>query len=53
MMDAWTTPIRRLEGITYWVIENPEAIHNFINTKVLKQWGIKNRVTITSKTQGV
>ena len=38
MMDTWTTPIRRLEGVTYWVIENPEAIHDFINIEVRKEW---------------
>lgn len=38
MRDTWTTPIRRLEGITYWVIENPEAIHDFINTEIRKEW---------------
>ena len=37
MRDTWTTPIRRLEGITYWVIENPEAIHDFINTEIRKE----------------
>jgi len=36
-MDTWTTPLRRLEGITYWVIENPEAIHDFINVEVRKE----------------
>jgi hypothetical protein len=38
MMDKWTTPIRRLEGVTYWVIEDPEAIRDFINTEVRKEW---------------
>jgi hypothetical protein len=32
------TPIRRLEGIAYWVIADPEAIHDFINTEVRKEW---------------
>jgi hypothetical protein len=32
------TPIRRLNGITYWVIENPEGIHDFINTEIRKEW---------------
>jgi len=36
--STWTTPIRRLEGIAYWVIENPEAIRDFINTDVRKEW---------------
>ena len=33
-----TTPLRRLEGITYWVIEDPEAIRDFINKEVRKEW---------------
>jgi len=33
-----TTPLRRLEGITYWVIDDPEAIRDFINTEVRKEW---------------
>jgi len=33
-----STPIRRLEGITYWVIEDPEAIHDFTNTEIRKEW---------------
>jgi len=32
------TPLRRLEGITYWVIEDPEAIHDFINKEIRKEW---------------
>jgi hypothetical protein len=32
------TPIRRLDGITYWVIEDPEAIHDFINTEIRHEW---------------
>ena len=32
------TPIRRLEGVTYWVIEDSEAIHDFVNTEVKKEW---------------
>jgi len=32
------TPVRRLEGITYWVIENSEGIHDFINTEIRKEW---------------
>jgi len=31
-------PIRRLDGITYWVIEDPNAIHDFINTEIRKEW---------------
>jgi hypothetical protein len=33
-----STPVRRLEGITYCVIEDPEAIHDFINTEIKRQW---------------
>jgi hypothetical protein len=32
------TPIRRLEGITYWVIEDPDGIHDYINTEIRKEW---------------
>jgi hypothetical protein len=32
------TPIRRLEGIAYWVLEDPEAIHDFINAEIRKEW---------------
>jgi hypothetical protein len=32
------TPIRRLDGTTYWVIENPEGIYDFINTEIRKEW---------------
>jgi len=32
------TPIRRLEGISYWVIEDPEAIRDYVNTEVRKEW---------------
>ena len=30
--------IRRLEGITYWVIEDSNEIYDFINTEVRKEW---------------
>lgn len=36
--DSLKTPIRRLEGITYWVIEDPDAIYDFINKEVRKEW---------------
>jgi len=32
------TPIRRLEGITYWVVEDPDAIYDLINSEVRKEW---------------
>jgi hypothetical protein len=32
------TPIRRLEGISYWVIDDPDAIYDFINTEIRKEW---------------
>ena len=32
------TPIRRLKGITYWVIEDPDAIHDFMNNELQKEW---------------
>jgi hypothetical protein len=33
-----STPIRRLEGISYWVIDDPDAIHDFINSEVRREW---------------
>ena len=38
MTKFLNTPIRRLEGVAYWVIEDPEAIYDFINTEVKKEW---------------
>lgn len=38
MANLSATPIRRLEGITYWVIDDPEAVFDFINTEVRKEW---------------
>lgn len=32
------TPIRRLEGIAYWVIEDPEGMHDFISSDIRKEW---------------
>lgn len=32
------TPIRRLDGITYWVIKDPDAIYDFINNEIRKEW---------------
>jgi len=32
------TPIRRLNGITYWVIEDSDGIYDFINTEIRKEW---------------
>jgi len=32
------TPIRRLHGIAYWVIEDPDAIHDFINNELRREW---------------
>jgi hypothetical protein len=33
-----STPIRRLEGITYWVIDDPDAIYDFVNSEIRKEW---------------
>lgn len=30
--------MRRLDGISYWVIEDHAAIHDFINTEIRKEW---------------
>lgn len=38
MERSLKTPVRRLEGITYWVIEDSEGIHDFINTEIRKEW---------------
>ncbi len=32
------TPLRRLDGISYWVIDDPSGIYDFINTEVRKEW---------------
>lgn len=32
------TPLRRLQGITYWVIDDEDGIRDFINTNVRKEW---------------
>jgi hypothetical protein len=32
------TPVRRLEGISYWVIDDSDAIHDFVNTEIRKEW---------------
>jgi hypothetical protein len=32
------TPIRRLKGISYWVIDDPDAIHDFVNSEIRKEW---------------
>ncbi len=32
------TTLRRLQGITYWVIENPGEIVDFINSNIRKEW---------------
>ena len=37
-MKQFSTPIRRLEGVTYWVIEDPDGIYDFINTEIRKEW---------------
>lgn len=37
-MNFLNTPLRRLGGISYWVIEDPEAIHDYVNTEIRKEW---------------
>lgn len=32
------TPIRRQEGLSYWVIEDSGAIYDFINNEVRNEW---------------
>jgi hypothetical protein len=33
-MKLLNTPLRRLEGMAYWVIEDPEAIRDYINKEI-------------------
>ena len=33
-----STSIRRLEGITYWVIGDPDAIYDFVNSEIRQEW---------------
>jgi len=33
-----TTPIRRLDGITYWVIDDTNDIYDFMNTQLRREW---------------
>jgi hypothetical protein len=33
-----TTPIRRLDGITYWVIDDASDIYDFMNTQLRLEW---------------
>ena len=42
-MVKMNTPLRRLEEISYWVIEDPDGIHDFINTEVRKEWELDVR----------
>jgi hypothetical protein len=35
--------IRRLEGITYWVVSDREEIRRFINTNVRREWEEDNK----------
>jgi disulfide oxidoreductase YuzD len=37
-MGLLYTPIRRLEGITCWVCEDPEGIYDFINREIRREW---------------
>jgi hypothetical protein len=32
------SPVRRLEGISYWVIEDSVGIYDFVNTELRKEW---------------
>ena len=38
MKQSLVTPVRRLDGITYWVIEDPEAIRDFIGNEIRREW---------------
>ena len=43
MKRSLMTPVRRLYGITYWVIEDPEGIYDFINKEIRKEWEADTR----------
>jgi hypothetical protein len=32
------TPLRRLEGVSYWVIADPDAIYDFVNAEIRREW---------------
>jgi len=36
--DVLNTPIRRLEGMSYWVIDDPDALYDFVNSEIRKEW---------------
>ena len=33
-----TSPIRKLDGISYWVIESPDEIYDFMNNHLRQEW---------------
>lgn len=33
-----TSPLRKLHGISYWVLDSPEEIREFINTNLRREW---------------
>ena len=35
--------MRKLEGISYWVISDPIAIYDFVNSQVRKEWELDAR----------
>jgi len=37
-MKRFATPVRRLEIVTYWVIEDPDGIYDFINNEIRREW---------------
>lgn len=46
------TPIRRLEGISYWVIEDAEAIGDYIDTEIRKEWEYDAKCTLNDPAGG-
>jgi hypothetical protein len=38
MVRSFNTPIRRLEDITYWVIEDSAVIHDLVNIEIRREW---------------
>jgi len=46
------TPLRRLEGISYWVIESEDQIYEFINTNIKKEIEADQRHTFPLQALG-
>jgi len=38
MVRSFNIPVRRIESITYWVIEDSAAIHDLVNSEIRREW---------------